>query len=95
MVIMQSSYKCAHCGRSISELAYKRDNMITLKQIITNSGLSTRQWAIKNGEHDNQVRRWLAADAVYINGVRYLRDSKQPAEGDQHDNDIIEHKTVV
>ena len=51
--------------------------MITLKQIITNSGLSTRQWAIANKHHDNQVRRWLAADAIYIDGVRYLRDSRQ------------------
>ena len=58
--------------------------MITLKQIITDSGLSTRQWAIKNGVHDNQVRRWLVAGAIYINGVRYLRDSKQPTEGDQY-----------
>lgn len=58
----------------------KGNKMITLKQIITNSGLSTRQWAIKNGEHDNQVRRWLSADAVYINGVRYLRDSRQSKE---------------
>ena len=61
--------------------------MITLKQIITNSGLSTRQWAIANKHHDNQVRRWLAADAIYIDGVRYLRDSRQDKDN-QHDNDI-------